>query len=114
MKSGLKRTDEKKTPSHKAGGLLHHIFTSLIYIGHKSNVTGSLHCKGDGSLMSGTVACDPAGEDLSSLGDISLELVYILVADAAFFCISAEYTDLFTPAHAAHTSFHRGIALVCL
>ena len=57
-----------------------------------------------------TVACDSSRKDLTSLRDVSLELVYILVIDLIVL-FTTENANFFSSAHAA-SSLHRSIASI--
>jgi len=61
------------------------IATQLMWLNvcvrHQCNVPGSLDGDGDFSLMSGTVAGDPSGNDLSPIRNKVFQLFWILVID---------------------------------
>lgn len=74
---------------------------SALGIRHQSQVTGSLDGAGQGSLVCCAGAGNPAGQDLSALGDILAKLRNILVinrvvlaAEHADFSLSVETTSL--------------------
>lgn len=62
-------------------------------------MTGTLHGKGKRTLMLCAVAGDAARKDLAALGDVSLKLVDILVADLAV--LAAEHADFLSSAESA-------------
>lgn len=51
------------------------------------------------SLVLRAVSCDSSGKNLTSLGDISAQLVAVLVIDYIIF--AAEYADFLSSAHAS-------------
>ena len=72
--------------------------------------TRALDRNGQRSLVLCAAAGDSSRENLSSLGNISLELVHVLIIDTCVGFVSAEYTNLFPSA--GHSSLHGRIALV--
>ena len=74
-------------------------------------MTGPLdgHCQCP--LMLCAVPCDAAGKNLASLGNVSLQLVGILVVN--HIVLAAEYADLSLPADAALLPY-RGIGFLTL
>ena len=72
-------------------------------IWHKSDMTCALDSYSQSSLVLCTVACDTAGKDFSSLGYVSLQLVYILIVNYAIL-VAAEYADFLSSAHTARSS----------
>ena len=106
----------KKPPGvrrrRKAKGLLSVNQELVLYVRHKCNVTCSLDRYSERSLMLCTVACDSSRKDLTSLRDVSLELVYILLIDLVVL-FTTENANFFSSAHAA-SSLHRSIASILI
>ena len=75
------------------------VSVSILYIRKDCKVTSTLNSQSDGTLMLCTVACNPSRKDLAALRDISLKLVYVLVADLAV--LAAEYADFLSSAESA-------------
>ena len=62
-------------------------------------MTSTLNSQCDGTLMLCAVACNSSRKNLAALRDISLKLVYVLVADLTVF--AAEYADFLSSAESA-------------
>ena len=62
-------------------------------------MTCTLDGQCNGTLMLRAVACDSSRKDLAALGDVSLQLVDILVADLTV--VAAEYADFLSSAESA-------------
>ena len=75
-------------------------------------MTGTLHGKRKRALMLCAVACDAARKDLAALGDVSLKLVDILVADLAV--LAAEHADFLSSAESAGFSSESAFAAFCI
>lgn len=56
-----------------------------------------LDCNGERSLVLCAVTGDPSGKDLASLGNVSAELIAVLVVDHII--LAAEHADFFPSAH---------------
>ena len=65
-------------------------------------MTGALDCCCQLSLVLGAIACDSSGKNLAALGDVSLELVHILVIDLII--SAAEDADFLSSVEAALSS----------
>ena len=62
-------------------------------------MAGTLNSDCDCTLMLCAVACNSSRKNLAALRDISLKLVYVLVADLTVF--AAEYADFLSSAESA-------------
>ena len=71
----------------------------VLYIRHQCQMSCTLdrHC--ERSLVLRAVSGDPSGKNLTSLGDVSPELIAVLVIDHII--LTAEYTNLLSSAHAS-------------
>ena len=67
------------------------VSVSILYIRKDCKVTSTLNSQSDGTLMS--------RKDLAALRDVSLKLVYVLVADLTV--LAAEYADFLSSAESA-------------
>ena len=74
-------------------------------------MTSSLDCYSQSALMLSAVAGDTTRKDLTSLGNVSLQLIGILVID--YIILTAEYANFLSSADAAFLS-HRSIGSICL
>ena len=75
------------------------VSVSILYIRKDCKVTSTLNSQSDGTLMLCAVACDPSRKNLAALRDVSLKLVYVLVADLTV--LAAEYADFLSSAESA-------------
>ena len=75
------------------------VSVSILYIRKDCKVTSTLNSQSDGTLMLCAVACDPSRKDLAALRDVSLKLVYVLIADLTV--LAAEYADFLSSAESA-------------
>ena len=76
---------------------------SVDLIRKQRDVTCSLDCDGQRSLVSCAVSGDAARKDLTSLGDISSQRCDILIIDRLC-ALCTEHTDFSSSAHAARSS----------
>ena len=84
------------------------VSVSILYIRKDRKVTSTLDSQCNGTLMLSAVAGDSSRKDLAALRDISLKLVYVLVADLAV--LAAEYADFLSPAEAVVSSSESAFA----
>ena len=75
------------------------VSVSILYIRKDGEVTRTLNSGSQLSLMLRAVACNSPRKDLAALRDISLKLVYVLVADLTV--LAAEYADFLSSAESA-------------
>ena len=88
------------------------MLSRLLYsVRQQGNVSSTLDCYSQSSLMLCTVSGDTARKDLTSLGYVSLQLVNILVIDTCVL-FAAEYTYFLSSTNAAGSSLSRCIAAI--
>ncbi len=75
------------------------VSVSILYIRKDCKVTSTLNSQCDGTLMLCAIAGDSSRKDLAALRDISLKLIYVLVADLTV--LAAEYADFLSSAESA-------------
>ena len=73
---------------------------SILDVGHDGEMTCSLNCNRQCTLMLCTVSGDSSGKDLASLRNILAQLSCILVIDLIIF-FAAEYANFFSSASAS-------------
>ena len=73
-------------------------------------MTRALNSYGDGSLMLRAVAGNSSGKNLTTLGNKSLKLVYILIINTGSGLIRTESANLLLSAR--HSLLHRSILII--
>jgi hypothetical protein len=87
---------------------------ALLYnIGNQCKLTCTLNCYSQCSLMLSTVTCDPAGKDLSALGNVLTYKICILVINNLIL-ICTEYTYFLTSAHGSSSHGSRLSLLILI